>query len=69
MARKRATEPEPPPVPQVGERCMRPGSDGICEVDYVSKDGTEVTISSQNAPLLKWFRVPVSTLIWIDSKE
>jgi hypothetical protein len=36
---------EPAPfLPYVGERVMRPGSEGICEVDHVSKDGTEVTI-------------------------
>jgi hypothetical protein len=29
---------------------VRPGSDGICEFDSVSKDGTEVTISRQGAP-------------------
>jgi hypothetical protein len=48
---------------------MRPGSEGICEVEHVSKDGTEVTISSQKATMLKWFRVPVSNLVWIDRKE
>jgi hypothetical protein len=58
-----------PYVPRIGERCKRPGSDSICEVDHVSADGTEVNISSQNAPMLKWFRVPVSKLIWVDRKE
>jgi hypothetical protein len=45
---------------------MRPDSEGICEVEHVSKDGTEVTISSHKAPLLRWFRAPVDKLIWID---
>jgi hypothetical protein len=47
---------------------MRPGSEGICEVDHVSQDGTEVTIRRKGTNL-QWFRVPVEKLIWIDRKE
>jgi hypothetical protein len=47
---------------------MRPDSEGICEVDSVSKDGTEVTIRFKGTNL-QWFRMPVWKLIWIDRKE
>jgi hypothetical protein len=57
-----------PYVPHVGERCKRPGSEGICEVDHVSKDGTEVTIRLKGTNL-QWFRVAVEKLIWIDRKD
>jgi hypothetical protein len=56
-----------PYVPHVGERCKRPGSASICEVDYVSKDGREVNIRLKGINL-QWFRVAVSKLIWIDRK-
>jgi hypothetical protein len=57
-----------PYVPRVGERCKRPGSEAICEVDHVSEDGTEVTIRLKGTNL-QWFRVRVEKLIWIDRKE
>jgi hypothetical protein len=55
-------------VPRVGERVKRPGSDSICIVNHVSKDGTEVNIIL-NGTNLGWFRVPVANLMWIDREK
>lgn len=52
--------------PRFGELVKRMDSDSIWEVDNVSSDGKEVTISRQGSPLLRWFRVPVEKLRWIE---
>jgi hypothetical protein len=68
--RKKAAPPEPPEPPEpprIGDKVTIPRSSSILEVDYVSKDGTEVTLVRPGTNL-QWFRVPVDTLTYVERK-
>ena len=54
-------------VPRVGDKVTIPRSSSILEVDYVSKDGTEVN-QVRSGTNLQWFRIPIDTLTYVERK-
>jgi uncharacterized protein YihD (DUF1040 family) len=59
--------PDPPPVPQVGDK-VRPGrSEMVYEISHVSKEGDEVNLHVRGTNLQR-FRVPVSDLTFVERK-
>jgi hypothetical protein len=65
--RKQAAAPEPPPIPQVGDK-VRPGrSEMVYEISHVSKDGDEVNLHVPGTNLER-FRVRVSDLTFVERK-
>jgi hypothetical protein len=65
--RKQAAAPEPPPVPQVGDK-VRPGrSEMVYEISHVSKEGDDVNLYVPGTNLER-FRVPVSDLTFVERK-
>src|ERR1700760_1707546 len=65
--RKKPEEPEPPPMPQVGDKVTFPRAKSVLEVDEVSRDGSEVTLRRPGTNL-QWFRVKASDLTYVDRK-
>jgi hypothetical protein len=65
--RKKPEEPEPPIVPQIGDKVTFPRASSVLEVDYVSPDGTEVTLRRPGTNL-QWFRIKTSELTYVDRK-
>jgi hypothetical protein len=66
-ARKRAPEPDPTPVPHVGDKVTIARSSSVLEVDQVASDGTEVTLRLPGTNL-QWFRIKADTLTYVDRK-
>ena len=65
--RKQSAAPDPPPVPQVGDK-VRPGrSEMVYEISHVSKEGDEVNLHVPGTNLQR-FRVPVSDLTFVERK-
>jgi len=63
MAKSRKTAaPEPPIVPLIGDKVTTPRSKSVLEVNYVSRDGSEVTLQLPGTNL-QWFRVKTDTLL------
>jgi hypothetical protein len=64
---KQKAAPDPPPVPQVGDK-VRPGrSEMVYEISHVSKEGDEVNLHVPGTTLQR-FRVPVSDLTFVERK-
>jgi hypothetical protein len=64
---KKPEEPEPPIVPHIGDKVTFPRASSVLEVDYVSSDGTEVTLRRPGTNL-QWFRIKASDLTFVDRK-
>jgi hypothetical protein len=65
--RKKASAPEPPIVPLVGDKVTIPRIPSVLEVDYVTPDGSEVTLRRPGTNL-QWFRIKADTLTYVDRK-
>jgi hypothetical protein len=65
--RKPASAPEPPPVPQVGDKVKLPNGQSVLEITHVGHDGEEVNLQLPNTKL-EWFRVRTDTLTFVDRK-
>jgi hypothetical protein len=66
-SRKQAATPDPPPVPQVGDKVTIPSAKSVLEVTSVSKDGNEVNLQRPGTNL-EWFRVRSDTLTFVERK-
>jgi hypothetical protein len=64
---KSASAPEPPPMPQVGDKVKLPNVQSVLEITHVSHDGEEVNLQLPNTNL-QWFRVRTDTLTFVDRK-
>ena len=64
---KSASAPEPPPMPQVGDKVKLPNVQSVLEITHVSHDGEEVNLQLPNTNL-QWFRVRTGTLTFVDRK-
>jgi hypothetical protein len=64
---KKAAAPEPPPIPQVGDKVTIPGLASVLEVTHVSRDGDEVNLQRPGTNL-EWFRVRTDTVTFVDRK-
>jgi len=65
--RKAAFTPEPPPMPQVGDKVKLPNVQSVLEITHVGHDGEEVNLQLPNTKL-EWFRVRTDTLTFVDRK-
>ena len=65
--RKQPSAPEPPPMPQVGDKVRMPNAQSVLEITQVSHDGEEVNLELPNTNL-EWFRVKTDKLIFVDRK-
>jgi hypothetical protein len=65
--RKPASAPEPPPMPQVGDKVKLPNVQSVLEITHVGHDGEEVNLQLPNTNL-QWFRVKTETLTFVDRK-
>jgi hypothetical protein len=65
--RKQAAAPEPPPVPQVGDKVTIPRSELVFEISHVSKEGDDVNLHVPGTNLER-FRVRVSDLTFVERK-
>jgi hypothetical protein len=65
--RKQAAAPEPPPVPQVGDKVTIPRSELVFEISHVSKEGDDVNLHVPGTNLER-FRVLVSDLTFVERK-
>jgi hypothetical protein len=64
--RKQTSAPEPPPMPRVGDKVKRPGSDSILEITQTYPDGeVNLVLPGTN---LEWFRVRTDTLTFVERK-
>ena len=54
-------------MPQIGDKVTTPLTKSVLEVNYVSRDGTEVTLQLPGTNL-QWFRVRADTLTFVDRK-
>jgi hypothetical protein len=59
--------PEPRPTPLIGDKVTTPLTKSVLEVNYVSRDGSEVTLQLPGTNL-QWFRVRTDTLTFVDRK-
>jgi hypothetical protein len=64
---KQAAAPEPPPMPQVGDKVTIPRAKSVLEITSVSKEGDEVNLQLPGTNL-EWFRVRSDTLTFVDRK-
>jgi hypothetical protein len=62
--RKQIAAPEPAPLPRVGDKVKRPGSNSILEITQVYADG-EVSLVLPGTNL-EWFRVRTDTLTFVE---
>ena len=65
--RKKASAPEAPIVPSLGDKVTIPRVSSVLEVDQVSRDGSEVTLRRPGTNL-QWFRIKADTLMYVDRK-
>src|ERR1700729_2369330 len=65
--RKKASAPEAPVSPQVGDKVIKPRSDSILEITHVSRDGDEVNLQLPGTNL-EWYRVRTDTLTFVERK-
>jgi len=65
--RKKASAPEEPIVPRVGDKVTIPRVQSVLEVDHVLPDGSEVTLRRPGTNL-QWFRIKADTLTYVDRK-
>ena len=65
--RKPASAPEPPPMPQVGDKVKLPNVQSVLEITHVGHNGEEVNLQLPNTNL-QWFRVKTETLTFVDRK-
>jgi hypothetical protein len=65
--RKKASAPEAPVEPQVGDKVTIPRVVSVLEVTHVSRDGDEVNLQRIGTNL-EWFRVRTDTLTYIARK-
>jgi hypothetical protein len=63
--RKRAPEPEPTPVPHVGDKVTRPRIKSVLEINNVHYGGDEVDLQLAGTNL-QWFRVKTDTLTFVE---
>jgi hypothetical protein len=54
-------------MPQIGDKVTTPLTKSVLEVNYVSRDGSEVTLQLPGTNL-QWFRVRTDTLTFVDRK-
>lgn len=66
-SRNKPAEPEPPIIPRIGDTVTIPRSTSVLEVEYVARDGTEVTLRRPGTNL-QWFRIKADTLTYVDRK-
>jgi hypothetical protein len=64
-ARKRAPEPEPPPVPHVGDKVTIPRIKSVLEINNVHYGGDEVDLQLPGTNLQS-FRVKTHTLTFVE---
>jgi hypothetical protein len=64
-ARKRAPEPEPPPVPHVGDKVTIPRIQSVLEITKVHYGGDQVDLQRPGTNL-QWFRVNTNTLTFVE---
>jgi len=64
---KKAAAPEPPPMPQVGDKVYPPRSELVYEISDVSHDGAEVNLHVPGTNLQR-FRVRTDTLTFVERK-
>jgi hypothetical protein len=65
--RKQAAAPDPPLMPQVGDKVTIPRAKSVLEITSVSKEGDEVNLQLPGTNL-EWFRVRSDTLTSVDRK-
>jgi hypothetical protein len=65
--RKQVAAPEPPPVPQVGDKVTIPRSELTFEISHVSREGDDVNLQVPGTNLER-FRVPLSDLTFVERK-
>jgi hypothetical protein len=64
--RKQIATPEPAPMPNVGDKVKRSGSDSILEITQANADGeVNLVLPGTN---LEWFRVRTDTLTFVERK-
>ncbi|HEX3374067.1 MAG TPA: hypothetical protein VHS13_07635 [Edaphobacter sp.] len=66
-SRKKASQPELPIMPQVGDKVTMKGSDSVRQINRVSPSGNEVDVELPGTNLI-WFRVPTDTLTFVERK-
>jgi hypothetical protein len=54
-------------MPQIGDKVTTPLTKSVLEINYVSRDGSEVTLQLPGTNL-QWFRVRTDTLTFVDRK-
>ena len=67
MAKRKKSDADGSPAPQVGDKVKRASSESVLEISHVSKDGSEVNLHVPGTNL-EWFRVRVETLTFVDRK-
>jgi hypothetical protein len=67
-ARKKAAEPEPPPLPSVGDKVIRMGGSGtVLEISKVHHGGDEVDLNLAGTNL-EWLRVRTDSITFVERK-
>jgi hypothetical protein len=65
--RKKAPAPEPPPMPQVGDKVKPPRSEMVYEISNVHHGGDEVDLHVSGTNLQR-FRIPTYKLTYVERK-
>lgn len=67
-SRKKAAEPEPPPLPSVGDKVIRMGGSGtVLEISKVHHGGDEVDLNLAGTNL-EWLRVRTDSITFVERK-
>lgn len=66
-SRKKATAPEAPPAPPIGDKVTIPSARSVLEVTHVSHDGDEVNLQLPGTNL-QWFKMRTDTVTFVDRK-